>query len=282
MHDVQPAYFYGLGFFINSVNHLRDDVPIDLRITITNAAWQGVRMFLADQDLVKALLPKSYAKAIPLEQELQKWATEVYVDRSVRSYADLRRLVESFSTTLTDELGATHNYVVTDKGNLSVDRLIEGASKQYPQRVKDLIGTIIQKEIDDAGKCLAYAMFTACGFHILRSVEMAIEGYLLTTKHTLPPQPNRSWSTYLKELRSVPAHTDVLDIITVLNRKRNPLMHPEDTLDLSDALQLFCLCEAAITSLMDDIDRKSLGSQFTASLVNLPAAIATARAVVVP
>ena len=39
---------------------------------------------------------------------------------------------------------------------------------------------------------------------------------------------------------------------------RNPLMHPEDTLEVPDAISLFCLCQSAIEALVKEMKAKGL------------------------
>jgi len=46
----------------------------------------------------------------------------------------------------------------------------------------------------------------------------------------------------------------VLDNIRSL--ERNPLMHPEDWLDIDDAIGIFTLCQTAVTRLVTDIKKK--------------------------
>ncbi len=267
MHDVRPGYFYRLGFLIDSVTHLRNDVPSDLRIAITSHAFKALEMFISNE-VNKEMLPQSHKKALLFVTELRLWDSAIYPGRTVNNYEDLRRVIEGFSTTLIDELENTHNYVVTDKGNLSVARLVDGASKRYAPDVLSLLDTSITNEIDDAGRCLAFTQYTACGFHLLRSVEIAIKAYIHAANGSLPK--NRNWGEYIVCLETAKASKDLVDLVRILKAKRNPLMHPQDRLTEADAIDIFCICQAVTGVLIDDVKVQQLDSKFSASLAVLP------------
>ncbi len=186
MNSVSLSYFYELGFALNSMTHLRDDVPGDLRAGITFRASEAVGSFIASDGVIH-MLPKSYSKASQLAPELWLWSQGIYEGRTIANYVDLRRAVESLSVTLVDELDATFNYTVTDKGNLSIAKLVEGASKGYSAEILALLDNSVIGEIDEAGRCLAFTVYTACGFHILRSIEMCIKAYIHAFTGAVPP-----------------------------------------------------------------------------------------------
>ena len=43
-------------------------------------------------------------------------------------------------------------------------------------------------------------------------------------------------------------------------------MHPQDVLELADAISLFCICQAGIEELVQDIRKRSLDIKFKESL----------------
>lgn len=160
--------------------------------------------------------------------------------------------------------------MVTEKGNLSVRRLVEGASQGYPQSTLEMIDKFVTGEINQASKCLAFELPTACGFHILRAVETCIKAYLHAATGALPPMTNRNWGEYIQRLQQAGAHADVIDVLRVLKTKRNPLMHPTDNLDVDMAISLLCLCQAGIEAVISDVHRHNLEIQFMESLAAMP------------
>jgi len=82
----------------------------------------------------------------------------------------------------------------------------------------------------------------------------------------LPPIKNRNWGEYILQLGNAGAHTDVTDMLKILKTKRNPLVHPQDNLDVDDGIGLLCICQSAIETLIADIRRRSLEIKFKESL----------------
>jgi hypothetical protein len=269
MRDIRPAYFYEMGFAVHSVTHLSDSVPAGLRADITRAAWLAMEQFVAD-DTNKEMLPQAHTKAEPLLTELRLWVTASYSGRTCTNYEQLSRTVEKFSTTLTDELDRSFNYVLTDRGNLSVARLVEGASIGYGPSILAVIDSSVTGEIDEAGRCLAFAVYTACGFHILRSVEIGIKAYIYAATGSLPPMNRRNWGEYIDQLVKSGATSDFVDLVKILRTKRNPLMHPQDRLTETEAIDVFCICQAVTGALIDDVRARALEAKFTAALPLLP------------
>jgi len=99
-----------------------------------------------------------------------------------------------------DELDRIPTFVLVNKGNLSVHALVKGASLGFSKEVLGLIDTFTKTEIDEAGICLACNRPTACGFHILRSVEVSAKVYVVAVNGSLPPMKNRNWGAYIELL----------------------------------------------------------------------------------
>jgi hypothetical protein len=169
-----------------------------------------------------------------------------------------------------EELDRLPTYTVTAKGNLDIHRLVKAASQGYPKAVLELLDEFITNEIDSAGKCLAFELPTSSGFHILRAVETGMKGYVYAATGALPKMNQRNWGQYIQILTDAHAHSDVIDLLKVLKTKRNPLMHPQDTLTSDDAIGLLCLCQAGIETLVADIRRRNLEIKFKESLKTIP------------
>jgi hypothetical protein len=178
--------------------------------------------------------------------------------------------IDTFQIALSEELKSLPLFSVEGKGNLSTDRLVDGAADGYPASVIALLDTFTIREINEGGRCLAYAMPTACGFHILRAVEVGLKGYVLAATGTLPKLNNRNWGEYITQMTNAGASSDLIDLLRILKTKRNPLMHPKDSLEMEDAIGIFCICQNAIETLISDVRAKGLDVKFTNALLALP------------
>ena len=182
----------------------------------------------------------------------------------------LKGAVDGFFISLQDEMDGLCTFTATNKGNLAVKSLAAGASKQYPKATRELLDDFIIDEVDHAGKCLAFELPTASGFHILRAVEITAKAYVHAATGKLPPIKNRNWGEYIVQLENAGAHSDVIDMLRVLKTKRNPLMHPQDNLEIDDGIALLCICQSAIDTIAADLKRRSLEVKFKESLKVLP------------
>ena len=270
--ETYPSYFWVVGRFIHPLSIISDQLPHDAQMELIAKAKHGLEMFLRQEPL-KHLLPRSTEKATAFLTIVDGWWAIFAGNAVPGSFGDhptLRRTVEGFAVSLQDEMDRLATFTVVGKGNLDVHKLVGGASKGYPGAVQELMDEFMRNEIDYAGKCLAFELPTACGFHILRSVEIGIKGYLHARTGSLPPMTNRNWGQYIQWLNNAGADADLIDVLKVLKTKRNPLMHPQDNLTVMEAVSLICVCQAGIETLISNVQKDSLELKFKESLQLLP------------
>ena len=272
MLESYPSYFWVVGRFIQPLSMISDELPRNVQMELVARAKNGLEMFLRE-DRLTSLLPRSHAKAEAFLAIVNGWWA-IFAGQaasgSMGDFAALRRTVEGFSVSLQDELDRLPTYTVVEKGNLDIHRLVNGASNGYPPSVLELADGFIVNEIDYAGRCLAFELPTSSGFHILRAVEIGIKGYIHAKTGSLPKMNQRNWGEYIRLLEMAKADPDLIDVLKVLKTKRNPLMHPQDNLDIQDAIGLFCICQAGIEVLIVNVRKDSLETKFKDSLKALP------------
>ena len=273
MHESYPSFWWLLGRFVHPVKVLSAELPKDTQMQIVASAMHGCDMFLRYGREMKDLLPASHEKVCIFQAQATHW-TNIFIGveqiKPGETIENLTKIWDGFTITLKDELDRLPTFTATNKGNLSIHALVTGASKGYPQGVLELIDEFIVREIDQAGKCLAYEMPTSCGFHILRAVETGMKGYVHAATGKLPGIKNRNWGEYIFQLETAKAHSDLIDVLRVLKTKRNPLMHPTDNLEVDEAISLLCVCQAGMEALIADVRRRSLEIQFKESLKLMP------------
>jgi len=184
--------------------------------------------------------------------------------------SQVKEAIIAFQFAISEELRQLPTYIATEKGILSIDKLVDGASKGYSKRTISLLDDFTCFEIDEAGRCLAFGLFTACGFHILRSLEVAIKGYIFAAKGSLPPLNRRNWGEYIAQLMDIGASSELIDCISIIKSKSNPLMHPQDKLDLDEAIDIFNLCNSTMNELIKDVFNKNLELKFKDAVLILP------------
>ena len=152
-----------------------------------------------------------------------------------------------FTVTIARDLQNLPLFCVEKKGIYSLRALINGAGSEQSTIVKAKAPAMVISEINRSGVCLAYSCPTASAFHALRALELLATE--LIAKLGLPPAPlNRcNWGEYIQILRNGNAPKEITDLLQIIkDNYRNPIMHPDDTLDVEEATSLFGICQSAV------------------------------------
>ena len=107
----------------------------------------------------------------------------------------------------------------------------------------------------EAGKCLAYEVPTACGFHVFRVAESVLRKYYShVTGGTAAPKV-RSLGVYVAALKQMKKGDD--KILAALKQMtdlhRNPLIHPETVLTVDESIAIIGIARSAITAMLADL-----------------------------
>jgi hypothetical protein len=217
-----------------------------------------------ENDEHKHGLPMAVEKAGALIKKL----INIYNGRRIVGDDDIHELhfmTLRFETSLDDELQRLPTYMVDQVGAYSFDRLIGRADTVFPesQRKQNLIPEQIAADFCSAGRCLAFDLPTACGFHAFRAADAMIRAYYA---HFIGSPPcgkePRDWGGYIRELKKaitnnnspkIPNERTVALLDSIRAMDRNPVIHPEQDLDADTALATFDLCKNAITLMAIDI-----------------------------
>jgi hypothetical protein len=278
VEHIHAYRYYLLGWFVRGLMGIQAGAIItgDL-IQVVVSAMGALNEFANNED--PARLRSSIEGAGSLNDALKNIVDSLLPKQGAmprqpifsRTEADnVRTAIDHFQSMLEKELGDLPLFCVEHKGNLDLGRLIVGASDGYATKAKLLIDDSIRREIDEAGRCLAFALPTATGFHILRAVEILLKAYVHAVTGSLPKLNNRNWGEYISQMTNAGTSSDVTDLLKILKAKRNPLMHPQDTLDIEDAIGVFCICQNVIETLTSEVSSKSLDVKLKASLAVLP------------
>jgi hypothetical protein len=170
-------------------------------------------------------------------------------------------LLGKFETLPSTEMTESTTYFVSPTGIYSTASLIDFAEKSFPS---DIVGHIPEKSKEDwraAGRCLAFNLLSATGFHVARAVEAALEAYYQL--YTGNPGTLNGWHEYLKALDSViksgatpsPNKKTLAELWQMKDDYRNPVMHPRVTLNENDARMLFNNGESVIIAMAEEIKK---------------------------
>jgi hypothetical protein len=164
--------------------------------------------------------------------------------------------VQRFDTALALELGRAPIFYVSPKGISDVRVLITDAATIY-EGYKDRLPKRAIDDTREAGRCLAFALPTAAGFHIARATETVMLKHMEVFHCPALKNSNRNWGQYTRLLRESGANPKVVHHLEQIRElHRNPLIHPEVTLTLAEALSLWALCTSVIQAMIADMETR--------------------------
>jgi hypothetical protein len=88
----------------------------------------------------------------------------------------IKRSYSQYKTALLAELGILNSYFVTQKGGFDTISLLTWGENLYPPDLAQKVPEAIF-DAKESGKCLAYEVPTACGFHVFRALEGVLRRY---------------------------------------------------------------------------------------------------------
>ena len=262
-----PAFrFYMCAKYLTAMTELADGAPINVQEIYLFGRAEGICESIVIDVFWLRYLPSTVKRAQKIIDLIRRdiFAGENKACKTLdaRHMQWIRDGVHAFEISLCDEIGNMPLFCCEDSelGNLSVDKLLKGASNGYPERTRTKLTPECLTEIDEAGKCLAYERSTASGFHILRSVELTIRQYLLAIPgFVMPPLNRQNWGEYLDLLKGHGAGREVTDhLYNIKDNYRNPLMHPQDTLEMDEAVSLFGVAQSMSEMLVVDMSKRGL------------------------
>jgi len=260
--------FYAYAKYLQPLTILRGGLYLSGNDTVRGIfthANIGLCLFRGDT-FAKKYLPSSHDIAETLYARIQTDFTkinepwdEILIASKVQHLQDE---LYNFETILEDELSKVPLFCCEEDkvGNLSVDKLVIGAHKGYPEETKKHLPITCFEEIDESGRCLVYERPTASGFHILRAIELTVLAYLQAVPGFAMPSLNRqSWGEYINQLNTHNADRKTIDHMKNLkDNHRNPLMHPQDSLSMPEAVSLFAVGQSTIETIIADGLRRGI------------------------
>ncbi len=176
-------------------------------------------------------------------------------------YSDFGRHIDSFKNVFDAECREVDVYSVGQLGIYKTSALVSDSASVIPAEVRIHMPSAAVDEFRNAGKCLAFDLPSACGFHALRGMELVMDDYLRAFQ--VVTDGFKTWNHYIQAAETLikngagngkkpsPRVTAMLDRMRTLDR--NPLMHPRDTLDQVSADQLFKLSAVTVVEMIRDM-----------------------------
>jgi hypothetical protein len=160
------------------------------------------------------------------------------------------------------ELETLNAHFVTQKRGYDSMALIGYAEVIFPADLPSKVPDAVP-DIREAGKCIAFELPTAAGFHLHRANEAIMHRYYDVVSGDKPRPKNRNIGGYLAAMtegkfgdqRLLTALKDLNDL------HRNPLIHPDQSLEsIDDAIALMNAIHTAAVFMLKSIPAVLVGS----------------------
>jgi hypothetical protein len=175
--------------------------------------------------------------------------------------------LSDFETIFREEMREAAIYRVPRRGIFDTAKLIDAADEAFPAEIAMVIPEKSRTDWEAAGRCLAFNLLSASGFHVARAVEGMLETYYQAA-HDLKADSKKatlkSWNDYIVALESaqkadpakskmVPTDKVVAELKQMKDDYRNPLTHPRIVLSEPEARILFANGESLIMAMAQEI-----------------------------
>jgi hypothetical protein len=260
MKRVNPYTFYQAGTIIHPLASIEQDASVPQIVWDLDGLRDWLKYLLSDRlvsivvsrhaaqtviDSVNAVIPEKSSDFSSIDAQRKLSWMEAY---------RIRTGLLEFETVFAAELPTFDAYLVSKKGIYSTADLIERAEMAIDETAREGISEGAQNDFKQAGKCLAFELPTACGFHAMRAVEAVLRSqWELVTKPAAGTRPPEM-AQCINELRAKGEDPKLLDILDhIRDLHRNTTMHPEAFLTMIDALRLFDIAKSAMSAMGDRV-----------------------------
>ena len=264
---IDPYQFYELGIAVRTLKTLKGPTHVGAVASTIFVAKNWLDQLLGDEPLIELRHCRHSAEQLRIainsiiqnymvdeggDLDLDKWDSEI----TEYGFYGLKPAVETFEHNFAAEMREAAVYAASQVGIYNTGDLVDRSELHIPEELRGCVNDSAIFEIQSAGRCLAFGLPTACGFHILRAAESILEDYygMVSGK---PGATQRGWHDYAEELeklsdgddKEAPSKRVIRSIRQIKDLDRNPIMHPRAVLSESDAMILFMVATSAISQM---------------------------------
>lgn len=184
----------------------------------------------------------------------------------------MQQKLAAFRAVLEAEFMTAATYLVVPRRGYDITTLIDRAEDIFPPELMQKVPAVLF-DLREAGKCIAFDLGTAAGFHLLRALETVIKAYWNAAMEGAPLPANRNLGAYMREMEEAgKGEPKVLTSLKqIKDHHRNELMHPEETLNLDEAIGLLGIVQSAIVFMLIAIPEPELKPNSAVEALTSPA-----------
>lgn len=273
MKRMDVDYWYTFGRAMAQLEECFILLPCD----ITTRGWSRVstaaKWLVAIANGRTTMLPGTQRLASELLDLLNPLLAEHPGRVDERTQSAVNVAITAFHNSVKIGAQEVYTFWISGRGAYSAGALMDDASCHLSELAQKTLAKAELKDFAQAGACLAVGLGTATGFHAMRALEaearryhMAVTANSAEVDWTLNTVINGNSGKGQFGLRDrwkkegAKDESHLLLIITLLSSVtqvyRNPIMHPEMTLDIEKAKLVFDTSALAISAMVDDRERR--------------------------
>lgn len=255
MIKISLPYIYDLSASLRPLSLLEQEKSISSSFYVLFRAQSVLNAFVT-QSVYSSTLKATRAPGLELLAVLGALVDNENTDQELGflNVFHVNNALDKFETVLTAEWNIGNAYWVTKKRGYDTSDLIEQAEVLFPH---DLIPKVPESisDVRDAGKCIAFELATAAGFHIMRATEVVLRKYWDSVTSCASRPKTNNIGEYLKELDGLKAGNPKTRAVLrqIKDLHRNELIHPEVNLSLDEALSLLGIAQSAMVAMLAEI-----------------------------
>jgi hypothetical protein len=260
MQRISLPYIYELSAALKPLNTLVYDKPLNESLWILLNAENELESFLFGSVYTQTLK----ASVVPgnnLLQVIKKLTADPNKERNIHfmeTYGITNGLA-TFEAVLTAEMNVCSSYFVTKKRGYDISDLIHQAEILFPADLAQKVPEAIP-DIQQAGKCIAFEIPTAAGFHLMRALELVLRLYFDAVGKGAERPSTNNMGDYLRIMteKNLGDAKAIAVLRQIKDLHRNEFIHPETTLNLDEAIGVLGIAQSAVAYMLVSIPEKQL------------------------
>lgn len=269
MYRVNLMIIFQLGETLSTITDVQQEGHAVHRWQILTYIAEALSEFL--QGTARVPLPSSREAAQKLYEfvdAMGKDERDAYYDRreglaAPGKISQLERLYEKFKKELAHETREINVLSVPEMDEYPTTTILtRGENVLLTRGSREVVSAFVIREMNQAGKCLAFELPSAAGYHMMRAVEAVLRQYydILSGGKSRPKNKGGQdvpMGHYINEIGQYGVEPKVISALRELkDLDRNPLIHPDRELDMEGALALAGVVKNAISVMVKDMKNR--------------------------
>ena len=262
MHKLNLIHFYRLGKEMRTLREANGKPHRVFTHLVGKHNW--LSKFLIETNDIP--FPNTRTAARALSKHLREiFMREGAVEQgiTVTSDEDLRMkiLLDDFEREFEHDSREINILSVPNRCAYSTTILIEHGEWLLSPDVRSAVTDYVRNEFHEAGKCLAFNVSTAAGFHLARGLESALRSYYDVLSGHAPRPKTKSGNDlamqdYIDQVRGWADARVVSSLEQFTRLHRNPINHPDAVLTDDEAISLVGIAVSCIAGMVNDVTSK--------------------------